>query len=59
MIAESDGIFSHVFTGTTDLQAFQNIIISGGLPAPAGDGDVADIELFFDCLLYTSDAADE
>ena len=50
VIAESDGTFSHVFTGTADLGPFQNIIINGGLPAPAGDGDVADIELFFDVV---------
>ena len=33
-----DGTYDHLFTGTTPLGGFQNIIITGGLPVPAGTG---------------------
>jgi hypothetical protein len=41
-----DGTFQHVFTGTSDLGAFQNVTIQGGLPSPPGVGGAGNLDLF-------------
>ena len=41
-----DGTFQYVFTGTTPLGPFQNIIIAGGLPTPPGVGGASNVDLF-------------
>ncbi len=42
----ADGTFQHVFTGTSDLGAFQNITITGGAPTPPGVGGTSNVDLF-------------
>ena len=41
-----DGSYTHVFTGTVPLANFNNIIITGGLPVPAGAGGTANVALY-------------
>ena len=41
-----DGSFTHVFSGTMDLEPFQNITITGGLPTPPGMGGTSNVDLF-------------
>lgn len=40
VIANGDGTFDHVFTGTAPLPPFGSLTIIGGGPTPAGDGDI-------------------
>ncbi len=45
-VDNGDGTFTHSFVGTTLLGDFDNIVITGGLPVPAGAGGAANVDLY-------------